>query len=124
MAPELTLEALRDEIDRLDEVIVKLLDRRAFRRLREYRADLVRRSIYDGDTHIVRFGLETGTGQQNGDERRHRRSAPCEDMRVPARLDVATLSQTEFIESRATFVQQLQGGGIEVIRKVSVLEHR
>jgi chorismate mutase len=29
MAPELTLEALRDEIDRLDEVIVKLLDRRA-----------------------------------------------------------------------------------------------
>lgn len=29
MAPELTLEALRDEIDRLDEVIVRLLDRRA-----------------------------------------------------------------------------------------------
>jgi chorismate mutase len=29
MAPELTLEALREEIDRLDEVIVKLLDRRA-----------------------------------------------------------------------------------------------
>jgi chorismate mutase len=29
MAPELTLEALREEIDRLDEVIVRLLDRRA-----------------------------------------------------------------------------------------------
>jgi chorismate mutase len=29
MAPELSLEALRDEIDRLDEVIVRLLDRRA-----------------------------------------------------------------------------------------------
>jgi chorismate mutase-like protein len=29
MAAELSLEALRDEIDRLDEVIVRLLDRRA-----------------------------------------------------------------------------------------------
>jgi len=29
MAPELNLEALRDEIDRLDEEIVRLLDRRA-----------------------------------------------------------------------------------------------
>ena len=29
MAEELSLEALRDEIDRLDEVIVRLLDRRA-----------------------------------------------------------------------------------------------
>jgi chorismate mutase len=29
MAEELSLEALREEIDRLDEVIVKLLDRRA-----------------------------------------------------------------------------------------------
>jgi chorismate mutase len=29
VAPELSLEALRDEIDRLDEVIVRLLDRRA-----------------------------------------------------------------------------------------------
>lgn len=29
MAPELSLEALRDEIDRLDEVIIRLLDRRA-----------------------------------------------------------------------------------------------
>jgi chorismate mutase len=29
MAPELSLEALRDEIDKLDEVIVRLLDRRA-----------------------------------------------------------------------------------------------
>ena len=29
MAPELSLEALREEIDRLDEVIVRLLDRRA-----------------------------------------------------------------------------------------------
>jgi chorismate mutase len=29
MAAELNLEALRDEIDRLDEVIVRLLDRRA-----------------------------------------------------------------------------------------------
>ena len=29
MAPELSLEALRDEVDRLDEVIVRLLDRRA-----------------------------------------------------------------------------------------------
>lgn len=29
MAPELSLEALRDEIDRIDEVVVRLLDRRA-----------------------------------------------------------------------------------------------
>ena len=29
MAAELSLEALREEIDRLDEVIVRLLDRRA-----------------------------------------------------------------------------------------------
>jgi chorismate mutase len=29
MAPELSLEALREEIDKLDEVIVRLLDRRA-----------------------------------------------------------------------------------------------
>jgi len=29
MAPELSVEALREEIDRLDEVIVRLLDRRA-----------------------------------------------------------------------------------------------
>jgi chorismate mutase len=29
MAAELSLEALRDEIDRIDEVIVRLLDRRA-----------------------------------------------------------------------------------------------
>ncbi|MGE3190301.1 MAG: chorismate mutase, partial [Vicinamibacterales bacterium] len=29
MAPELGLDALREEIDRLDEVIVRLLDRRA-----------------------------------------------------------------------------------------------
>ena len=29
MAPELSLEALRDEIDKIDEVIVRLLDSRA-----------------------------------------------------------------------------------------------
>ncbi|MFP5378826.1 MAG: chorismate mutase [Vicinamibacteria bacterium] len=29
MAPELSLEALREEIDRIDEVVVRLLDRRA-----------------------------------------------------------------------------------------------
>lgn len=29
MAPELSLDALREEIDKLDEVIVRLLDRRA-----------------------------------------------------------------------------------------------